>query len=112
MAISSCFRKSASPNVSTFRLKRASRRLIHSSACCCGSMHSGKREARVVRMPFCTDSSSGGRPSELHWLISTSLLSCSAHRYGSSTGMPVSMTSCSQSFSSISMRNANEKAAV
>lgn len=39
---------------------------IQLRACCWGSMQRGKRLARVVRMPFCTESSSGGSPWEPH----------------------------------------------
>lgn len=40
--------------------------LIQLRACCWGSIHKGKRLDLVVRMPFCTESSSGGRPSDPH----------------------------------------------
>ena len=50
----------------TLRLFCSSLLLIHLRACCCGSMHIGKRDARVVRMPFWMDNSSGGSPSEVH----------------------------------------------
>lgn len=53
-------------HVKTFKLFFSSFFLIQLRACCCGSMHKGKRLALVVRMPFCTESSSGGRPSEPH----------------------------------------------
>ena len=50
----------------TFKLLPSSFFLIQLSACCCGSMHSGNREARVVKIPFWMDSSSGGRFSDVH----------------------------------------------
>lgn len=96
-------------------------------------MHKGKRDALVVRIPFCMDSSSGGRPSELqlqirneyssefhgishithHYvLISTSLLSCSSIRYGSTMGISRATTSFSQSSNTISFRNSHENAEV
>lgn len=50
----------------TRRLFFSSFLLIQLRACCWGSMQRGKRLARVVRMPFWTESSSGGRPWEPH----------------------------------------------
>ena len=53
----------------TLRLCGSSFFLIQLSACCCGSIHMGKRDARVVRMPFWMESSSGGSPSDVHlWM--------------------------------------------
>ena len=46
--------------------------LSQDTACSCGSMQSGNREARVVRMPFCTESSSPGSPWAFQDPISTS----------------------------------------
>ena len=66
MAISSCFRKSGSLKFDIFRLFGSSFFLIQLMACCWGSIHSGNLLAFVVRIPFCTDSSSGGRPSLVH----------------------------------------------
>lgn len=51
---------------STLRLLFCSFFLIQLSACCCGSMHMAKRLPLLVRIPFCTESSSGGKPSEPH----------------------------------------------
>lgn len=50
----------------TLRLFFSSFFLIQFKACCCGSIQSGKRLAYVVRMPFWTESSSGGNPWETH----------------------------------------------
>lgn len=50
----------------TLRLFFSSFLLIQFRACCCGSIHNGKRLARVVRMPFWTESSSGGKPCDPH----------------------------------------------
>ena len=88
-ASSSCFRKSASLNVFTLPSSFfPSRRLIHVTACICGSMHSANRLARVVKMPFCTLSSSLGRPSEDHCPVSTSEVSNSSSRNGVVIGKP------------------------
>jgi hypothetical protein len=38
----------------------------HRHTCCCGSMKSGGRLARMVRIAFWTDSSSSGNPSDIH----------------------------------------------
>ena len=82
-ASSSCFRKSASLNVFTLPSRSfPSRRLIQFTACICGSMQSANLLARVVRMPFCTDSSSDGRPSEAHCPVSTSLVRISSSLNG------------------------------
>ena len=51
-------------------------------------MHSGKREARVVRIPFCTESSSEGRPSDAHCPVSTSLVSSVSSLKGTVMGTP------------------------
>jgi hypothetical protein len=48
--------------------------LIHDTACCCGSMQSGKRLAAVVRMPFWTLCSSAGRPFAVQSWMTASLL--------------------------------------
>lgn len=53
-------------SIFTFRLFFSSFFLIQCNACCCGSIQSGKRLEYVVRMPFWTDSSSGGNPWETH----------------------------------------------
>ena len=50
----------------TFSLFFSSFFLIQLRACCWGSIHMGNRLPLVVRIPFCTDSSSGGKPSEPH----------------------------------------------
>ena len=47
--------------------------LIHCTACCCGSIHKGKRDAAVVRMPFWTLCSSAGRPLAVQSWITASL---------------------------------------
>ena len=52
--------------------------LIQFTACICGSMHSANRDARVVRMPFCTLSSSLGSPSEDHCPVPPRLVSKSS----------------------------------
>ena len=66
MFICVCIKVSVCGRMPTLRLLASSFFLIHLSACCCGSMHMGKREARVVRMPFWMESSSGGSPSDVH----------------------------------------------
>lgn len=66
MAISKCFKKSESLKDNIFKLLFSSLRFIQWRACVCGSMHKGKREALIVRIPFWTDNSSGGNPSEFH----------------------------------------------
>ena len=66
IANSSCFKKSGSLKVHTLRLLASSFFLIQLRACCCGSIQSGNRLALVVRIPFCIDSSSGGRLSDVH----------------------------------------------
>ena len=97
-ASSSCFRKSESLNVITLPSSfLPSRRLIQFTACICGSMHSANRDARVVRMPFCTLSSSLGSPSEDHCPVSTSLVSKSSKRNGLVIGTPRDATSSAQS---------------
>lgn len=50
----------------TLRLLFSSFFLIQLRACCWGSIHMGNRLPLTVRIPFCTDSSSGGKPSEPH----------------------------------------------
>lgn len=57
----------------TLRLFFSSFFLIQFNACCCGSIHNGNRLPLVVRIPFCTDNSSGGKPSEPHLFHSTQL---------------------------------------
>jgi len=95
MASSSCLRKSESLNVLTLPSSALpSRALIHDTACICGSMHSGQRLARIVRMPFCTDSSSEGRPSDAHCVVSMSDVSSCSRRKGCVSGTPRSSTSC------------------
>ncbi len=56
-------------------------------ACICGSMHSGKRLARAVRMPFWTDSSSAGRPSAAHCATSSSLVRKASSLRGAPRGV-------------------------
>mmetsp|Transcript_1271 Transcript_1271/g.4714 ORF Transcript_1271/g.4714 Transcript_1271/m.4714 type:complete len:228 (+) Transcript_1271:3296-3979(+) len=99
MASSSCLRKSESLKV----LILPSRflplaRLIQLTACSCGSMASGKRDALVVRMPFWIESSSLGNPSLAHCPISTSLVSSDSSLNGVVTGMLRSLMSSSQSW--------------
>ena len=50
-------------------------------------MHRGNRLALVVRIPFCTDSSSDGRPSLRHWSRVTSDASRVSSRKGWVSGM-------------------------
>jgi hypothetical protein len=40
--------------------------LIQLTACCWGSIHNGNRELFVVKIPFCTEWSSAGRPLATH----------------------------------------------
>lgn len=95
-----------------------------SITCCWGSMQRGKQLLWVVRIPFCTDSSSGGRPWDVHLkkyskniihhksktdckffvenahthlLILTSEVRCSWTLHGWVRGIPLSNRLCSQS---------------
>lgn len=57
MQFSSGFRKATAPSFMFITLRLFSYfRFIQVMACSCGSMHRGQREARVVRIPFCTES--------------------------------------------------------
>lgn len=52
----------------------------------CGSMQSGQRLARTVRMPFWMLSSSLGSPSDAQPVVSTSLVSSASSRKGCVSG--------------------------
>lgn len=94
----------------TFKLFFSSFFLIQFSACCCGSIHSGYRLAWVVRIPFSIDSSSGGSPSDVHRLISTSLVRKVSSLKGWLTGMFRFRTSFSHSPRYMSYRKSQVKA--
>jgi len=75
-------------------------------------MHSGQRLARIVRMPFCTDSSSDGRPSDAQVVVSMSVVSSVSRRYGCVMGTVRSSTSCIHMPYTISWRYSKVKAPV
>ena len=66
----------------------------------------------VVRMPFWMESSSGGRDSDVHLLISTSLVSIVSSRNGWLRGIFLATTSSCQSSRIIRWRKSHEKAPV
>mmetsp|Transcript_29380 Transcript_29380/g.94302 ORF Transcript_29380/g.94302 Transcript_29380/m.94302 type:complete len:251 (-) Transcript_29380:746-1498(-) len=105
MASSRCFMKSESFSDFTVRFSSAKVFLIHATACCCGSMHSGKRLLCIVMMPFCTEWSSAGRPLAVQpWTVAsfTSIeLSCRS----SVSGMPLSTMVGQKFWVSSSWRN-------
>ena len=70
--------------------------LIHWTACCCGSMHSGKRLAAVVRMPFWTLCSSAGSPFAVQSWMTASLDRNASRLKFDETGMFNEATCASQ----------------
>jgi len=109
-ASSRCFMKSELFMDLMVRLNFFSRSLIQPTACSCGSTHSGKREERVVRMPFCTECSSDGSPSAPHCCTSASVVSTDSSLNGSVSGMARSRTSVRKWSKIISDRNVKVKA--
>mmetsp|Transcript_23307 Transcript_23307/g.88389 ORF Transcript_23307/g.88389 Transcript_23307/m.88389 type:complete len:268 (+) Transcript_23307:3011-3814(+) len=107
-AISRWRMKSESRNVAF--LSPVSRREIQPTACCWGSMHSGKREARVVKMPFITEWESAGRPSPTQRCTSASVTMKSTRSKGVVSGRPSSAMPGSQTSSRSVLRNSNVKA--
>lgn len=80
IANSTCFKKSVSVKERIFRCFFCSLFLIQFNACCWGSMQSGNLDAFRVSMPFCTDNSSGGRPSEFHLQVTNVALNIKINR--------------------------------
>ena len=64
----------------------------------------------VVRMPFCMESSSGGRDSEVHLLISISLVKMASSLNGWLIGIFFPMMSSLQSSMIMEWRNSQENA--
>ena len=89
----------------TFSDDFASFFFTHATACCWGSMHSGYREARVVRMPFWIESSSWGSPSDAHRAVSTSEVRSFSRRNGCDRVIFFSSRSGSHASLSIDVRN-------
>ena len=76
-------------SVVTFIAFTSSRFLIHCEPWPCGSTSTGYRVARVVMMPFWTESSSVGRPCRVHSPISESSTRNLATSRSAVTGMPL-----------------------
>jgi hypothetical protein len=73
---------SENSNTLTLRLLASSFFLIQLRACCWGSIHSGNLLARVVSIPFCIDSSSGGKFSDVHLSWKKTVCSWCKHFHG------------------------------
>jgi hypothetical protein len=70
-------------------------------------MHNGNLFALVVKIPFCTESSSEGNPSLDHIPISTSEVSNVSSRNGKLSGTPLPLRSSSHISYVISRRKSN-----
>ena len=92
MASSRCFMKSLSLRDLIFSWALPYMFLIQFTACCCGSMQRGNREAAVVKMPFCTLCSSAGRPFAVQSWMTASKLKKLSRLNAAVTGTPSDAT--------------------